>query len=188
MLSFFLPFIHRALSGFQSMYGYSKNTFNFVLASIIMCLYPLIVYDGGWLYLLFLSVNISIVYMKTMSFKLLPKVSLLEKYEDIHLWENLVTGGYVLYLVLAHYNILLIMCSVYPALILHKGFINIGSKLSFFATATDDPTGKTYGFKLFGLKIKRTGNAYRFTMAILSIVAAIIIYLLNWNILIPNWY
>lgn len=188
MLSFFLPFIQRALSGFQSMFGYSNRKLEFLLISILIGVMPLLFFNFGWLFITFFIVNLFVVYMKTMSFNVLPNLTLFKKYGDIHLWENLVTGGYVLYLVLAHYNILFIMCSVYPALILHKGFINIGSKLSFFATATDDPTGKTYGFKLFGLKIKRTGNAYRFTMAILSILAAILIYLLNWNISIPNWY
>lgn len=186
MLSFFLPFFQRLFSGIQSMYGYSHEKLGFALMSILMCLSPLLSYETSWLFYCFFIVNAMVIYMKTMSFQVIPQLTFLKKYGDIHLWESLVTGGYVTYLVLAHHNILLIMCSVYPALILHKGFINIGSKLSFFATATDDPTGKTYGFKLFGLKVKRTGNAFRLTMAVLSIIGAILIYFLGWNVSIPN--
>jgi hypothetical protein len=85
-------------------------------------------------------------------------------------------------MVLSHFNILFILCSVYPALIVHKGLINIGSDLKFFATATDDPTGKTYGFKLFGLKIKRSSNLIRLILAGVSIVSAVLIFYLGWNV------
>lgn len=188
MISFFLPFIQRTSSGIQSMFGYSHQKIGFIIMSILMALSPLLMYENGWLFGIFFFVNLAIIYMKTMSFQLVPQLTLFKKYTDIHLWENFVTAGYTTYLVLAHYNILLIMCSVYPALILHKGFINIGSKLSFFATATDDPTGKTYGFKLIGLKVKRGSNAYRIGMAIISIIAAILILIFGWNLSIPNWY
>jgi hypothetical protein len=71
---------------------------------------------------------------------------------------------------------------VYPALILHKGLINKGSGLSFFATATDDSTGKTYGIPLLGLKIKRSGNKFRLTLAAISLIAAALIFIFGWKL------
>jgi hypothetical protein len=115
--------------------------------------------------------------MKAASFNLVPEIKGLKKYRDIHLWENFITAGYVFHLILSGFNVLLIMCSVYPALIIHKGLINWGSGLSFLDSATDDPTGKTYGFKLFGLKIKRSSTKSRLIFAGLSIVFAFLIML-----------
>lgn len=127
--------------------------------------------------------------MKTASFKLHPKFTVFKKFQDIHWWEEFVTGGIVLYMTLTGFNILLIMCSVYPALIFHKGFINIGSGLDFFATTTDDdttadgnPVGATYGFKLFKFKIKRSSNVVRLTLAGLSIIGVILIYFFHWSL------
>ncbi len=180
-MDFLYPFLQRILSGLQSMFGYDKAKSGFIVLSLVMLLFPLITLKFSWLFLAYFITNLITVYMKTASFDILP-LTPLKKYRDIHLWENLVTGGYVVYLIFAHFNILLIMCSVYPALILHKGFINIGSGLKFFATATDDPTGETYGFKLFGLKIKRSSNLIRLILAGVSLIAAGLILFFGWNL------
>lgn len=172
LLSFLYPFVHRVLSGMQSMYGYDKTKASFIECSILLLLFPLFTIEIWWVFFLFFVLYIGIVFMKTMSFNLIPQLNHFQKYRDIHLWENLVTGSYWIYLVLAGFNILLLICAVYPALIIHKGLINIGSGLSFFATATDDPTGKTYGFKLFGFKIKRSSNTVRLIFTALSLIAA----------------
>lgn len=137
----------------------------------------MITFQFHWLFFLYFIINAFIVYMKAASFDLVPELKAFKKYRDIHLWENFITGGYVVHLILSGFNVLLIMCSVYPALIIHKGLINVGSGLTFFNEATDDPTGKTYGFKLFGLKIKRSSTKSRLIFASLSIIAAILIFL-----------
>jgi hypothetical protein len=175
MVSFILPFVQRCLSGMQSMYGYEKSKKGFIILSLVMLFYPMITFKFHWLFFLYFIVNAFIVYMKTSSFELTSGLNEFKKYHDIHLWENLITGGYMVYMILSGFNVLLLICSVYPALIIHKGLINIGSGLSFFATATDDPTGKTYGFKLFNLKIKRSSNFIRLIFASVSIIAALLI-------------
>src|SRR5882724_6345322 len=119
-MGFILAFIQRVLSGIVSYYGYSKNRIGLIFSTIVMFVYPLLSSKEHWIYMAFVIVNIIVVGMKMISFSddMLP---FLKKYKDIHFWENLVTGGYTLFLVLMGYNILLIICSVYPALILHKG-------------------------------------------------------------------
>jgi len=131
--------------------------------------------------LAFVAINIIVVGMKMISFSddMLP---FLKKYKDIHFWENLVTGGYTLFLILMGYNILFIICSVYPALILHKGLINLGSKLSFFAEATDDPTGKTYSIPILNIKIKRSNTHFRLIAAAMSLFTLLVIEVFKWNI------
>lgn len=182
MLEFVYAFSQRVLSGAQNMYGYGKKKWMFFLFTIMLLLFPLVTYKYTIIFLIFFIVNAFNVYMKAASFNLLPYMGFFKKYRDIHFWENLVTGGYFLFLILAHFNILYLICSVYPALIFHKGLINKGSGLSFFATATDDTTGKTYGIPLLGIKIKRSGNKVRLTFAAISIIAAVLIYIFGWNL------
>ena len=189
MLDFVYAFTQRVLSGAQNMYGYGKRKWLFFLFTIIMLLFPLVTYQHTIIFLIFFIVNAFDVYMKAASFNLLPYMGFLKKYRDIHFWENLVTGGYFLFLILAHFNILYLICSVYPALIIHKGLINTGSGLSFFATATDDNTttdgdsiGAKYGFKLFDITIKRSGNKVRLTLAAISLIAAALIFIFSWNL------
>jgi hypothetical protein len=164
------------------MYGYGKKKWMFLLFTILMVLFPFITYQPTIIFFIFVVVNAFDVYMKAASFDLLPYMTFLKKHRDIHFWENLVTAGYFVFLILAGFNILYLVCSVYPALILHKGLINKGSGLSFFATATDDSTGKTYGIPLLGIKIKRSGNVLRLTLAAISIIAAALIFFFGWNL------
>ena len=180
--AFLYPFLQRILSGLQSMFGYDKSKNGLIIVGLALCLFPLMMFQSWWVFFLYLVINILVVYMKTTSFKLIPKLTVFQKYQDIHLWENFVTGGIVVYMILAGFNILLIMCSVYPALIIHKGLINIGSKLSFFATTTDDASGKTYGIPVLGIKIKRSGNKVRLTLAAISLIAAVLIFIFGWNL------
>jgi hypothetical protein len=180
-MEFILAFIHRSLSGAQSMFGYKKNEIGFLLTSLIMCIYPLLFPEIGVIFYLYVLVNVMIVYMKIISFKMFPDLTFMKKYSDIHLWEELVTGGFVLYMTLLHYNIFLLMCSVYPALLLHKGFINIGNNLPFFSSKTDDPTGKTFGIPLLGLKIRRSGTTLRIFLAIVSLIMLSLILIFGWS-------
>lgn len=179
--SFIYPFLQRIMSGAASYFGYSHNLLGIFIMSLAMAFYPFLTPHSSWLFALFYVVNVITVGMKFISFDTSIK-GWLNKYKDIHLWENLVTGGYMLFLSLTGFNIILLMCSVYPALIIHKGLINLGSKLPFFAEATDDATGKTYGIPLLGIKIKRSGTKFRLIAAGLSILIAVLVLLLNINI------
>lgn len=189
MFGFIYAFFQRVLSGAQNMYGYSKKKGLFLLLTIIMLLFPFINYRPDLLFLIFVIVNAFDVYMKAASFNLLPYMGFLKRYRDIHFWEDIVTGGYFLFLILAHFNILYLICSVYPALILHKGLINKGSGLSFFSAATDDntiadgnPVGATYSIPLLGIKIKRSGTKFRLILASISLIAAALIFIFGWNL------
>jgi len=182
LLTFFLAFLQRVSSGFQSMFGYAHKKVGFAVGTLLMLSFPFLFVKAGWVFWVYLVVNTIIVYMKTMSFKLFPQLTPFSKYADIHLWEDLLTGGYGVYLVLSGFNILMIMCAVYPALIIHKGLINVGSNLSFFASATDDPTGKTYGIPLLGIKVKRSSTTFRLICAALSLVAAFLILRYEWSL------
>lgn len=173
MEAFVLAFIQRVSSGIQNGFGYSKKMIGLYGMGIVLILLPFLSFQNHWVSYLFIFVNLIIVFLKTISFT--KKFPTLSKYKDIHLWENFVTGGYFLYLILVGYNILPIICSVYPALILHKGFINLGSKLSFFSEQTDDKTGKTYSIPLLGIKIKRSSTAYRLVLAGISLLALVIV-------------
>lgn len=170
---FLLAFIQRVSSGIQNGFGYSKKVFGLYGLGIFLAILPILSFQNHWISYLFLLVNLIVIFFKTISFtKSFPTLS---KYKDIHLWENFVTGGYFLYLILLGNNILPIICSVYPALILHKGFINLGSKLPFFSERTDDATGKTYSIPLLGIKVKRSSTTYRLLLAGLSLLALTIV-------------
>jgi len=164
------------------MFGYSHKKVGFALGTLLMLSFPFMFMKAGWLFWLYLVVNTVIVYMKTMSFKVFPQLTVFNKYADIHLWEDLLTGGYGVYLVLSGFNILMLACAMYPALIVHKGLINIGSDLPFFASATDDATGKTYGIPLLGIKVKRSSTTFRLVLAGLSLVGAFLILKYGWSL------
>ena len=178
ILSFFFAFIQRVMSGAASLFGYKKNFFGLHVVSLAMILLPIWTAEHNWLFWLFMVVNAICVVMKVVSFDDEIK-GWTAKYKDIHLWENLVTGGFGLFLALTGHNLLMLVLAVYPALILHKGLINIGSGLSFFAEATDDATGKTYGIPLLGIKVKRSSTKFRLIVAGLSLIGAVLVYLLN---------
>lgn len=184
--SFIYPFVQRIMSGAASYFGYSHKVEGILIVSILMCMFPLLTAHATWFYVLFSIINIICVMMKFVSFDT-SITGWLTKYRDIHLWENLVTGGYMLFLTLTGFNILLLACSVYPALIIHKGLINLGSKLSFFAEATDDSTGKTYGIPLLGIKVKRSSIKIRLIVAGISIIAAIAILCFKWEFAL-DWF
>jgi len=180
MESFIIAFIHRGLSGLQNGFGYAKHTAWLWAAMLSLMLYPMVSYKEHWLFYLFIGCNMVNVLMKTVSFT--DDLPSLKKFKDIHLWENFVTGGFFLWLSISGHNILTLCCSVYPAMILHKGFINLGSKLDFFAEATDDATGKTYGIPILGIKIPRSGTKMRLILAGLSLITLGVILLMKWKL------
>src|SRR5258706_6108032 len=113
--SFLYPFIQRIMSGAASYFGYSHKIVGILLVSILMCLFPFLTSHPSWFFVLFYIVNVITLSMKFISFDD-SITGWLKKYKDIHLWESLVTGGYIVFLTFTGYNILLLICSVYPAL------------------------------------------------------------------------
>jgi len=180
MDAFIIAFVHRVMSGMHSFFGYSKKIEGLWAVGVSMMIYPWLVAKPHWLFVLYFLINILIVLMKTTSFDQ-EVMKFMRKYRDIHLWEELLTSGFVIWLTLAGYNIIMICCSVYPALILHKGLINLGNRLKFFDSRTDDPTGKTYGIPLLGIKVPRSGTKFRLIMAGLSIVTATVTWSMGWS-------
>lgn len=186
MVSFLAPYLQRILSGAASFFGYSKRTVGLWIISLIMMAFPLIVVQYNWFFVLFMIVNVITIAMKAFSFDN-TTTGFFKEYRDIHLWEDLVTGGFMVYMSLTGFNILLLICSVYPSLIIHKGLINLGNNLSFFAKATDDPTGKTYSIPLLGIKVPRSTTKMRLIFAGLSLIALVIILAMNYNLSI-DWF
>lgn len=180
MEAFVIAFIHRALSGLQNGLGYAKKEIWLWIVGAVLVFYPYLTAKAHWLFYLFTAVNLACVSMKMMSFT--DDLKFLKKLKDIHLWEGLVTGGFFVWMAISGHNILMLLCSVYPALILHKGFINLGSGLKFLASATDDETGKTYGIPILGIKIPRSSTKFRLIVAGLSILAAAVVYFAKWNV------
>lgn len=174
MSAFLFAFIHRVLSGAQNGFGYSKNFFGLIICGGVL-FFPLILFKFHWLIILLIIAYVISLFFKTISFT--KHFNKLSKYKDIHFWENNVTGIFVIYLILLGYNIFPIICSVYPALILHKGFINLGSGLPFFSEITDDKTGKNYSIPLLGIKVKRSSTIFRIILSIISIIVLIIVLL-----------
>jgi len=182
LLSFLIAFVQRVMSGAVNGFGYAKNFFWLHVVSAAMIVLPFLMdTPHNWFFYVIIPAYIISVAMKVVSFDDQIK-GWIGKFKDIHLWESIVTGLFTLFLALTGHNLLMLVFSVYPALIVHKGLINIGSKLSFFAEATDDPTGKTYGIPLLKIKIKRSGTKFRLILAGLSIVGAVLVYLLGINI------
>lgn len=91
---------------------------------------------------------------------------------DVHLWEMLATAGVMVSVAAMGGNLILILASVYPALIIHKGLINTFSGLPWWDERTDDATGKTFSIPLLGIRIPRMGTRGRQSAAAASLIAA----------------
>lgn len=189
MFEFIYLFFFRILSGIQNGFGYKRNSLGLILSSISLML------SAGVIVLVsYLRHNTpaltSAVYVCAFSsiigtFGVYNSFNRLVKFlpKDIHLWENLVTLGVVLGCVfIPKINLLMIIASVYPAMLFHKGFINIGSGLNFWYMGTDDKTGRTYTIPFLNIKIVRGGNAWRIFLASISIALFILVIVFKWYI------
>lgn len=174
IFSFLIAFLQRIMSGAASYFGYSKRIAGLIIVSILMIALPFFVVNNHWIFIAFLIVNLLTVGMKAISFIRNIK-GWIVKYEDIHFWEDLVTGGFMIYLTLTGHNILMLICSVYPSLIIHKGLIDLGNGLPFLSNATDDATGKTYSIPLLGIKVNRSSTNFRLIAAGISIIIASVV-------------
>lgn len=178
MIEFTYLFLFRCLSGAQNGFGYANNqpglhiTTGLMVAAIgllFAILFPVTGWLGwaaiGWLI-------VSLVGTVGVWDSFIDQVNFLTK--DIHFWELWTTAGVLLAWISAGGNLIYIAASVYPSLIIHKGFINMGNNLSFFDERTDDRTGKTFSVPILGIKIPRLGIKARIAIAVVSILLVVI--------------
>lgn len=169
MIEFLLLFAFRSLSGAQNGAGYAKrNVLRQVITGLLVVMaMGLGVYLSAHsnypsLCMLFTAVSVIGIMGVDFSFK--------EK-GDIHFSENMATAG-ITCAALASSFWLPAMLHVFPAMILHKGLINIGGGHKFFYYGTDDPTGKTY--KMLGILVWREPQWVRHALAGVSVILVIV--------------
>lgn len=190
MIEFTFLTLFRILSGGQNGLGYDKDKNRWMATAVLVLsligAFFLLTYcysAKDWLYvfaILYLLVSLAGVLGVENSFsKQIEWVPI-----DIHFWELFATGGVTLAFAAMDANLIMIAASIYPALIIHKGLINIGSGKGFWYEGTDDPTGKTFSIPLLEWKIRRLDNEFRITMAVSSIILAILVYVYDWSIVL----
>lgn len=184
LISFLFPFLHRAASGAKNGFAYANNFGLSWVAVLNMALLAFLLYilapPAGQSLLTAIAAAGSVlssvaVVLSYPRYQLLPG-----KWNDIHFWELWATGFFTIAALLAESNVFLVLCSVYPGLVLHKGFVNLGSNHPFLYKGTDDPTGDTFSIPLLGWKIPRLGTVGRLVLAGLSLVA--IPWAIEWSI------
>lgn len=157
MIAFWFLFAFRSLAGVQNGQGYGKNNgFRVATAIVLTMLYvPVTV--------LLVQKNINTIWFFNHNIRMyLGLIAILlgilgvwgvdnsfsKRYkwlpQDIHFWEEFKTGGITFAFFLGGWDFWLIISHVYPALILHKGFVNLGGGHRFFYYGTNDATGKTF--------------------------------------------
>lgn len=188
MLEFIFAFIYRVVSGAQNGFGYANQVRGRVAATTIMAVLgaallvtaalgnmPAALKGGAIaLSLVGMAGAIAVEDSFNQDINIFPA--------DIHLYETLTTGAITLALCLAGHNVLMVACSVYPGLIIHKGLINALPGNSWWDTRTNDPTGKTFDIPLLGISIPRGSNTWRISAAVASIIVAILSNQFGWGI------
>lgn len=188
MLLFLYLFLFRALSGVQNGFGYADRKILRTITTLIMglalmgTLFWIFYYppESYWKVASIFLVLASIVGVLGVEDSFNDNYQILPK--DVHLWEILATGGVTLAWVTLGGNLISIAASIYPGLILHKGFINLGSGKTWWYHGTDDPSGQTYSIPLLGIKIPRLSTRGRISIAVASLMAVIINSSLQWEI------
>lgn len=178
MPEFLILFLFRCLSGAQNGFGYAKNTAGRTICTGLMLagiggtftwFFPAESWTdwaaAGWLIIALVG-TIGVEDSFNPGFEVLPR--------DIHLWEGIATGAYLLAWIAADGNLIYILTSIYPALLIHKGLINLGSGLYFWDHRTDDRSGKTYRIPLLGIAIPRFSLRTRISIAVVSLLIVII--------------
>lgn len=162
ILAFVMGVMYRAISGLQNAYGYAKSLGLMWLATNIVILgiwVSAAAFIGKiWILILLLVGTFGIV-MVGVAFRYRGKY-------DIHFWEMVEASAFQL--VIIFINPLAGILSVYPGLLLHKGFINLSFHKPFLYHGTEDPEGKF--FTVFGIKIPRLPRWWRLVAAGLSTI------------------
>lgn len=187
MIIYLLLIAQRASSGLQNAFGYRRNNnllYGSTIASILISVLT---------YLSLLKYNITehffINYILSPSFLVVTIIGLIGVALSftksikpmIHTYEVVATGGIVLSAFTMGVNIIDLIFTVYPGLVLHKGFINLASNRSFIdkQEITNDATGKTYYLEVFNINIPRLNSGFlKLGLAIASIILFMVNYLL----------
>ena len=187
MIEFMYLFLFRCLSGAQNGFGYAKNDTARTICTIVMMaaialllfwVFPLSSWIK-WAALIWLLVGLGGTVWVEDSFN--ENINILPK--EIHLAEILATSGVLFAWVALNGNLIYILASVYPSLLIHKGLINLGSGLNFWDHRTDDETGDTFGIPLLGWKIPRLSLKTRILIAVLSLLVVVVNSIfLNWEL------
>ena len=196
MIPFTFLTIFRALSGLQNGLGYGRHRLARAIVSIIMLLdiaalaiYLHLIGILPWQHWLALGcLLISAVGSFGVEDNFNKRLDLFKR--DIHFWELLATGGVTLASILMGLDLIGIACSVYPGLVLHKGFVNVCSGLGWWYHGTDDATGKTFNVPLLGIRVPRLSLKGRIALALLSLLTIITTSSLHFKISIfglLNW-
>lgn len=99
--------------------------------------------------------------------------------KDIHLYETIFGYALPLMFIVAGADLIQVACSTYPALIIHKAAINLGSGQRWDYHGTDSHTGTTFYIPLLGIHIPRLSTKLRIALAITSIVIVLLAALLR---------
>lgn len=157
MIAFIFLFVFRSLAGVHNGYGYAKNEMFRTATAIVLTLIAIacgvLLIDKDintiWFFtepirknLGYLACLLSILGIWGVENSFSKKYKFLP--QDIHFWEIIKTGGVTFVFLLGGWDFWLIAAHLYPSLLLHKGFINLGAGLPFFDVRTDDPTGRTF--------------------------------------------
>lgn len=188
MIEFLYLFLFRALSGAQNGLGYADQRIPRTITSFLMCailigtlmILLLRAPESIWKVVAVLLVIASILGVLGVEDSYNEKTNLFKS--DVHFWELLATGGITLAWMALGGNLIGIVASVYPGLILHKGFINLGSGQKWWYHGTDDKTGQTFSIPLLGWKIPRQSTRTRISLAVISVMIIIINTGLQWHV------
>lgn len=174
MFTFIINFIHRSLSGLQNASGYSERKHLLTLTTFLLSTMSLI-------FIFYLYEHYNLLSALLMIPSLVAALGVNQSFynkrflyikPDIHFFELILTSSFNLAFIatLDIHNIIFTVCSVYPALILHKG-------LTFFDNRTDDPAGKTFSIPVLNLSIPRSTTRFRLIAAAVSIVIFLVMLL-----------
>ena len=188
MFDFLFLLIFRALSGAQNGFGYAGQsvgrtlTSGLALSMLIGFYFMFHLYQApSWSSILAITgILVSMLGIVGVEDSFNPGFNILPR--DIHFWELLATGGITISFILLGGNLLAIAGSVYPGLILHKGFVNIGSGKGWWYQGTDDASGKTFKIPLLNIKVPRLSTRWRIVLAVGSVLGFHFSWAKGWSI------
>lgn len=95
---------------------------------------------------------------------------------DLHAAEYITRACFAASMCFAGADIISIALGTYPGLFLHKVLVNRGSGLPIMDSQTDDPTGRTWGARIFGIEIKvpRLNQKARLTIGVVTLLLGIL--------------
>jgi len=185
-MEFLYLFIHRALSGAQNGLGYARSPWRTAATiALILMGFALIAYviatpgPTPWYIAAGLCGALSAVAAEMVHISFQDRGGY--RIFDIHFWEIITTSALAVGVVLAGGNVLLVAASAYPGLILHKGFVNLGSGLPWWDSRTDDASGDTFSIPLLNISIPRSSTTLRVVLAVGSLLLAVLTLVFNWR-------